>query len=300
LNDPALRRVRVGVHVVSDDASNLPPAQALANRGIFRNVASYSMYGDASQPNPPAALIDAVSHGDVDLAIAWGPLAGYFARRAPAALEIVQVSPQVDRPFLPFTFSISMGVRPGDTQLLRQLNGVVTRRGAEIRAILQRYGVPMLEQPWGLDMRLAILAAILLCAFLAAGCSGPATEVAAQGAAPPIGIPVGPVPGAPVQTNPRNSPYGQDQAALAEGRRLFQSYNCAGCHGDHAGGGMGPSLRDEDWIYGGSDAQVFNSIAEGRAHGMPAWGIKVPEDQIWKLVAYIKSLRTSSEPEAPV
>lgn len=149
-------------------------------------------------------------------------------------------------------------------------------------------------------MRLAILAAILFYAFLAAGCSGPATEVAAQGAAPPIGIPVGPVPGAPVQTNPRNSPYGQDQAALAEGRRLFQSYNCAGCHGDHAGGGMGPSLRDEDWIYGGSDAQVFNSIAEGRAHGMPAWGIKVPEDQIWKLVAYIKSLRTSSEPEAPV
>lgn len=147
LNDPALRRLRVGVHVVSDDASNLPPAQALANRGIFRNVASYSMYGDASQPNPPAALIDAVSHGDVDLAIAWGPLAGYFARRAPAALEIVPVSPQVDRPFLPFTFSISMGVRPGDTQLLRQLNGVVTRRGAEIRAILQRYGVPMLEQP---------------------------------------------------------------------------------------------------------------------------------------------------------
>ena len=62
---------------------------------------------------------------------------------------------------------------------------------------------------------------------------------------------------------------------------------------------MGPSLRDEDWIYGSTDAQVFNSVAEGRAHGMPAWG-KLPEAQIWKLVAYIKSLRTPKEPEPPV
>lgn len=98
----------------------------------------------------------------------------------------------------------------------------------------------------------------------------------------------------------RENPYGQEQVVLSEGRRLFESYNCAGCHGDHAGGGMGPSLRDQDWIYGGSSAQIFNSIAEGRAHGMPAWGTKLPEDQIWKLVAYIKSLRTSKEPDSPV
>ena len=63
---------------------------------------------------------------------------------------------------------------------------------------------------------------------------------------------------------------------------------------------MGPSLRDEDWIYGSTDAQVFNSVAEGRANGMPAWGTKLPEAQIWKLVAYIKSLRTPKEPEPPV
>ena len=151
------------------------------------------------------------------------------------------------------------------------------------------------------DMRNGIFYAIVfLLALAGAACSGPATEVAAAGGTPPIGIPVGPIPGSPIQMTPRENPYGQEQVVLSEGRRLFQSYNCAGCHGDHAGGGMGPSLRDQDWIYGGSSAQVFNSIAEGRAHGMPAWGTKLPEDQIWKLVAYIKSLRTSKEPDSPV
>jgi cytochrome c oxidase cbb3-type subunit 3 len=62
---------------------------------------------------------------------------------------------------------------------------------------------------------------------------------------------------------------------------------------------MGPSLRDRTWLYGNSDAHIFDSIAEGRARGMPAWGTKLPEDQIWKLVAYIQSLHTSREPQPP-
>ena len=62
---------------------------------------------------------------------------------------------------------------------------------------------------------------------------------------------------------------------------------------------MGPSLRDPVWIYGSSDTEIFESIAQGRAHGMPAWGTRLPQDEIWKLVAYIKSLRTPLEPEPP-
>lgn len=62
---------------------------------------------------------------------------------------------------------------------------------------------------------------------------------------------------------------------------------------------MGPSLRDPVWLYGDRDDQIFDSIAEGRGQGMPSWGSKIPEDQIWKLVAYIKSMRTAQEPEAP-
>jgi cytochrome c oxidase cbb3-type subunit 3 len=63
---------------------------------------------------------------------------------------------------------------------------------------------------------------------------------------------------------------------------------------------MGPSLRDEDWIYGNTEEQIFSSIAEGRAHGMPAWQSKLTEDQTWRLVAYIKSLRTRNEPQPPI
>jgi cytochrome c oxidase cbb3-type subunit 3 len=62
---------------------------------------------------------------------------------------------------------------------------------------------------------------------------------------------------------------------------------------------MGPSLRDTTWLYGNSDAQIYDSITEGRSNGMPAWGSKIPQDQIWQLVAYIKSMRTPEEPDPP-
>jgi len=142
-------------------------------------------------------------------------------------------------------------------------------------------------------------ACTVLAMMALAGCRGQATEVPSEGAAPPIGMPVGPIPGPPVELHVESDPYGQNPVALADGRRLFVSYNCSGCHGGHAGGGMGPSLRDQTWIYGSSDAQIFNSIAEGRGKGMPAWGTKLPNDQIWRLVSYIKSLRTPQEPDPP-
>jgi cytochrome c oxidase cbb3-type subunit 3 len=62
---------------------------------------------------------------------------------------------------------------------------------------------------------------------------------------------------------------------------------------------MGPSLRDQSWIYGSSDAEIFNSIAQGRSQGMPAWGTKLPTDQIWQLVSYVKTLRTDQEADPP-
>jgi len=117
---------------------------------------------------------------------------------------------------------------------------------------------------------------------------------------PCTGQQIGPKPGpGPDAVSEPKNPYAGNAAAMREGRRLFNWYNCAGCHGDHGGGGMGPSLRDSTWVYGGSDARIFRSIAQGRTKGMPAWGNMLPEEQIWKLVAYIKSLRTSQEPDKP-
>jgi mxaJ protein len=150
-DDPVLRKLKIGVQMVGDDGYNSPPAHALANRGIVDNIAGYSVYGDYSQPNPPARIVEAVARGEVDLAVVWGPLAGYFARRQPfpnnAPLELVPVSPQIDRPFLPFVFDMSMGVRRGDDKLHAELDSFIERRQPEIDALLDRYGIPRLGDP---------------------------------------------------------------------------------------------------------------------------------------------------------
>ena len=144
-DDPQLRRLRVGVQLIGDDGVNTPPAHALAKRGIIKNVKGYSVYADYRQPNPPARIIDAVASGDVDVAVAWGPMAGYFAHREPVALEIRPVSPQIDLPFLPFVFDISMGVRRGNDGLRERLNAIIERRRGDIDRILAEFGVPRLD-----------------------------------------------------------------------------------------------------------------------------------------------------------
>jgi cytochrome c oxidase cbb3-type subunit 3 len=154
-------------------------------------------------------------------------------------------------------------------------------------------------------MKTAIQHAILGCGLLplvivAAACADHApADSAVAGAMPPMYTAVGPVPGPTQNPDRRMNPYRGERSAMAEGRQLFVRFNCSGCHGGRAGGGMGPSLRDVDWRYGNADAQIFSSITEGRDQGMPAWGTKVTEDQIWKLVAYVQSLRTPDEPNPP-
>jgi cytochrome c oxidase cbb3-type subunit 3 len=96
-------------------------------------------------------------------------------------------------------------------------------------------------------------------------------------------------PGRPGVPSFPESPY-QDKAwHVAEGQKLFSNFNCVGCHA-HGGGGMGPPLMDAEWIYGADPRQIFASIVEGRPNGMPAFGGKVPEMQVWQLVAYVQSL----------
>jgi mxaJ protein len=150
-DDPALRKLRIGVQMIGDDGINSPPAHALANRGMVNNVVGYSVYGDYSQPNPPARIMEAVVRGDVDVAVVWGPLAGWFAGRPSfhpnVPLELVPVSPQIDRPYLPFVFDMSMGVRRGNDKLHAELDAFLERRQPEIDALLDRYGVPRAGGP---------------------------------------------------------------------------------------------------------------------------------------------------------
>jgi mxaJ protein len=144
-DDPILKRLTIGVQMIGDDFTNTPPAHALSQRHIVSNVRGYSVYGDYRQPNPPARIIDAVARGDVDVAVAWGPLAGYFAQHQSIPLEITPVSPQIDLPFLPFVYDISMGVRRGDNALRERLNAIIAQRRAEIDEILKQYGVPRVD-----------------------------------------------------------------------------------------------------------------------------------------------------------
>jgi len=144
-DDPRLRRLRVGVQIVGDDYANTPPAHALARRGIVRNVVGYTLYGDYREANPPARIIEAVARGDVDVAVVWGPLAGYFAQRERVPLDVVPVTPRVDPPRLPLTFAIALGVQKGDTALRDRLQYVLDRRRAEVRRILRDYGVPLVD-----------------------------------------------------------------------------------------------------------------------------------------------------------
>jgi mxaJ protein len=144
-DDPLLRKLRIGVQLIGNDQTNTPPAHALTRRNIIQNVKGFTVYGDYSQDNPPARIVDAVAKGDVDLAIVWGPLAGYFAKQSRVPMDVVPVSPQIDQPFLPFVFDIAMGVRRGDQDLRDQLEQFLEKRRPEIERILDEYKVPRAE-----------------------------------------------------------------------------------------------------------------------------------------------------------
>ena len=146
-DDPALREAKVGVHLIGDDGYNTPPAHALSRRGIVETVRGYTIYGDYAKPNPPARLVEAVAAGDIDVAVAWGPLAGYFARRQGVPLKVSPVRPEADGPRLPMAFDISMGMRKEDEAFRQEIEAVLARRKPEIDAILAEYGVPRADPP---------------------------------------------------------------------------------------------------------------------------------------------------------
>jgi mxaJ protein len=145
-DDPALRRLRIGVQIIGDDGANSPPAHSLSRRGIVRNLIGYSVYGDYRSDSPPSRIVAAVARGEVDVAVVWGPLAGYFAAAQREPLDLVPVSPQMDGG-LPHAFAVSMAVRPNDSQRLAAVNGFPQRRRAAIDRILDAYHVPRAPRP---------------------------------------------------------------------------------------------------------------------------------------------------------
>jgi quinoprotein dehydrogenase-associated probable ABC transporter substrate-binding protein len=145
LDDPKLKQLKIGVQLIGDDYANTPPVHALSRRGIVGNLVGFTVFGDYSQENPPARIIEAVVAGQVDIALAWGPLAGYFAGRSGADLAVIPVSPASDPPALKFSFDIGLAVRQDAAALRDELQAVLVRREPEIRRLLAEYGVPLVS-----------------------------------------------------------------------------------------------------------------------------------------------------------
>jgi quinoprotein dehydrogenase-associated probable ABC transporter substrate-binding protein len=145
LDDTILKHLKIGVNMIGYDYTNTPPAHALGVRGIIGLVG----FGNFLNPDPsadhPQDIINAVARDSIDVAIVWGPLAGYWVKRAPAALTMVALPDSDAVSGMPFAFDMAMAVRHRDKELKAQLDSVIDRRRADIVAILQQYNVPLIE-----------------------------------------------------------------------------------------------------------------------------------------------------------
>jgi len=145
LADPRLKKLKIGVNLLNSDAENTPPAMVLSRYGVVGNLTGFStFYTDTERPED---IVNAVAKKDIDVAIVWGPIAGYFVKRSPVPLSLVPLAERDSLSEFPFRFDIGMGVRRRERVLRDSLQTVLDRKAPEIQAILKEYGVPMFPIP---------------------------------------------------------------------------------------------------------------------------------------------------------
>lgn len=149
LADPRLKKLKIGVNLLNSDAENTPPAMALSRYGVIGNLIGYStFYTDSVRPED---IIEAVASKEVDVAIVWGPIAGYFAKASSVPLQLQPLAERDSLSDFPFRFNIGMGVRRRDRALRDSLQSVLDRKAPEIETILKQYGVPLFPVEAGGD-----------------------------------------------------------------------------------------------------------------------------------------------------
>jgi mxaJ protein len=139
LADPRLKQARIGVTLLPSD-EQLPPTMALSHYGVVGNLRGY--HGWYNDDDRPEDIVNAVANEDVDVAIVWGPLAGYFAKQSKVPLKITPLGERDSLADVPFRFNIAMAVRRRDRELRDSLEKTLKARAPEIQAILKEYGVP--------------------------------------------------------------------------------------------------------------------------------------------------------------
>ena len=145
LDDTILKHLKIGVNIIGYDYTNTPPAHALSARGIMGLVGFGNFLNPAPDADHPQDIINAVARDSIDVAIVWGPLAGYWVKRAPKALAMVALPDSDAVSGMPFSFQMAMAVRHRDKELRAQLDSVIARRRADIVRVLDEYNVPMLQ-----------------------------------------------------------------------------------------------------------------------------------------------------------
>jgi mxaJ protein len=260
LDAPELKKLRIGVYY------NTPPQEALATRDIIANVATtYSLFFDLEGDieSRPARLFKDLVAGNIDVAIPYGPQAGYYIKKLNAPLELV---PLEGTTAVPLAFDISMGVKKGNQALKRDLEGALDRRQADIRKILEDYGVPLMP---------AHQTPPAAAAARTIGAVGTSGILAAQGSAPAA----------------KKNPFTGNADAIADGKKMFVQNGCSGCHGVGGGGGMGPSLIDDEWKFGSDDETLFKLIkGDIPDQTMPKVYNVLPDEEVWKLLAFVRSI----------
>lgn len=269
LDAPELKRLKIGVY------TNTPVEESLARRGLLDNLTSYSLFFDPiGDRDRPVKLLDDLIAGTVDVAMPWGPLAGYYAKKLNAPIEIV---PLQDEPGVPLSFGISMGVKKGNRELKSQLEASIDRRQADIHSILEEYGVPLMAAHES----------------SAAGRGGQNQEPERKqsDSQPPSAPSQDAAPADANATVKKLNPFTGKEDMIAKGKMLYNEVGCQGCHGGGGGGGMAASLIDENWKFGSDDETLFKLIkGQIPEQTMPTVYSDLPDEQVWQILAFIRSV----------
>ena len=138
LDDPALQEMRIG------GVANTPPITLLAQRGLIGNLQPYQLVVDTRHDHPAQDMVRDVASGEIDVAVVWGPIGGYFAKQAEQDMVVTPIQADEGSP-MRMDFRISMGLRRGEPVWKEQLNDLLREQKDEIEAILMDYGVPLLD-----------------------------------------------------------------------------------------------------------------------------------------------------------